>query len=65
MGYRVRKIGDHLVLDGHAGAIYRIDTVDAVDENLRTIRSDSPDVDRLLDARRIVGLFNTLFGGGS
>ncbi|MFD4596685.1 hypothetical protein ACFWPQ_01505 [Streptomyces sp. NPDC058464] len=56
----IRTIGEHLVLDGVYGTVYRIDTVDEIDANLDSMRfhPDHPDIDRLLDARRIVSVLN-------
>lgn len=51
------------VMDGAFGSTYIVDTVEAIDANLESLRwrPGHPDVDRLLDARRIVGPFRALF----
>lgn len=63
----IRKEGDVFVLDGTFGVVYKVDTVDLIDANLADLRPDHPDVDRLLDARKMIGLVNHIFGvpGGS
>lgn len=52
-----------VVMDGVFGSTYIVDTVEAIDANLDSLRSrpGHPDIDRLLDARRIVGPFRALF----
>lgn len=61
----LRRNGDNLVVDGAYSSTYLANTVDQIDANIDSIRHgqpDHPDIDRLLDARRIVGPCNVLFG---
>lgn len=60
---RIRTNGDHLVMDGVYATTYRVDTVDEIDANLDCLRyrPDHPDIDLLLDARRIVGTLNWIW----
>lgn len=61
----LRKSGDNLVVDGAYTTTYLANTVDQIDANIDSIRHSDPrhpDIDRLLDARRIVGPYNALFG---
>lgn len=53
---------DRLVMDGAFGSIYVVDTVAAIDANLESLHWNPghPDVDRLLDARRVVGALRAL-----
>lgn len=57
---RIRTIGEHLVMDGMYGTTYRVSTIDEIDANLDSLRHrpGHPDIDLLLDARRIVGVLN-------
>jgi hypothetical protein len=59
----IRKEGDLFVLDGTFGVIYNVDTIELLDGNLANLRRDHPDIDRLLDARKTIGLVNHIFGG--
>lgn len=56
-----------LVMDGAFGSIYIVDTVEVIDANLESLhwRPNHPDVDRLLDARRVVGALRAIFPFGS
>lgn len=49
------------VVLGTYDVTYRAETVYDIDANLECLRGDHPDVDRLLDARRLVAAANTLF----
>lgn len=57
----LRWQGRVLVMDGVYGSTYVVDTVDSIDANLESLRHhpDHPDIDRLLDARLIVGALNS------
>ena len=52
--------GRPLIVEGVHGTHYRANTVYEIDANLESIRSDHPDVDRLLDARRLVSTLNAI-----
>lgn len=59
----IRTDRDRLVMDGAFGAIYVVDTVEVIDANLESLhwRPSHPDIDRLLDARRVVGALRAIF----
>lgn len=57
----IRKEGDLFVLDGAFGTVYNVDTVESIDANLEGLRPDHPDVDRLLDARKLIGPLNAIW----
>lgn len=57
----IRKEGDLFVLDGAFGVVYNVDTVERIDANLADLRPDHPDVNRLLDARKTIGLVNHIW----
>lgn len=61
--YVIRRNG-HTVVQGVYGTTYNANTVDQIDANLDSIRHgqpDHPDIDRLLDARRLISLAGFLF----
>lgn len=47
-------------VEGVYGTHYRAVTVYDIDANLEGLRGDHPDVDRLLDARRLVAAVNAI-----
>lgn len=53
----IRVQNGRYVLDGAFGVTYNVDTVESIDANLDSMRfrPGHPDIDRLLDARRIIG----------
>jgi hypothetical protein len=60
----LRSNNGRLLVDGAYGVTYNADTVDVIDANLEDISKrgpDHPDIDRLLDARRLVSLHGFLF----
>jgi hypothetical protein len=59
----IRTDRDRLVMDGAFGSIYIVDTVEVIDANLESLRRrpGHPDIDRLLDTRRVVGALYALF----
>ena len=59
----IRTLNGLLVLDGFYGTIYNVNTVEAIDGNLDSMRArpDHPDIDRLLDARNHVRVLNWIW----
>jgi hypothetical protein len=56
------------ILVGYCDVWYNAGTIAVIDANLEDLshqRIDHPDIDRLLDARRIVALWYSIFGGES
>jgi hypothetical protein len=51
----------HIVLDGADGVTYDVGTVQEIDASLETLsrRPGHPDIDRLLDARLLVGTLDS------
>ncbi|MEV7770496.1 hypothetical protein [Kitasatospora sp. NPDC086791] len=65
MTNHLRVSNGRFVVDGAHGSTYNANDLDTIDANLEDISKrgpDHPDIDRLLDARRIVSLHTTLFG---
>ncbi|WP_405747896.1 hypothetical protein [Streptomyces canus] len=63
MADHIRMLNGKLVMDGVYGVTYNVDTVESIDGNLDSMRArpDHPDIDRLLDARRHVGVLNFIW----
>ncbi|MGW0586048.1 hypothetical protein ACWD25_61730 [Streptomyces sp. NPDC002920] len=59
----IRVLNGILVMDGAFGSTYNVNTVEAIDGNLDSMRArpDHPDIDRLLDARRLVSVLNCIW----
>lgn len=54
--------GEPLVMDGYNGHVtYIVDTVYVIDGNLASLRRGHPDINLLLDARRLVSTLNAMF----
>ncbi|MFD0405537.1 hypothetical protein [Kitasatospora sp. NPDC127116] len=61
----LRVSSGRFVVDGTHGSTYNANDLNTIDANLEDISKrgpDHPDIDRLLDARRIVGPWQALFG---
>jgi hypothetical protein len=56
--------GSPMIVVGVYDTHYRVNTVYEIDSNLADLRADHPDVDRLLDARRIVSAVNAAIPAG-
>ena len=53
-----RGEGGPLVMDGTSRVTYRVSTIGAVDAALGHLCKGHPDVDLLLDARRVISMLN-------
>ncbi|MFG2970904.1 hypothetical protein ACGFZS_47310 [Streptomyces sp. NPDC048288] len=54
---RSKQHDSQIVIDGAHGSTYAVGTVEQIDANLESLRHHRghPDIDRLLDARLLVG----------
>ncbi|MGW0576323.1 hypothetical protein ACWD25_10215 [Streptomyces sp. NPDC002920] len=59
----IRILNGILVMDGAFGSTYNVNTIEAIDGNLDSMRfrPDHPDIDRLLDARRHVSVLSYIW----